>query len=145
LFTSAVSETNLYVCQVPIDTIGLNGFVTIDILWKYTNANNVRTPSVRLNTTSGATSSGYQIFSTNDASSINSNRSHLRFANQNSKSVQSGTPTLLTYLQGNNAAARATGTINTAGGTTYLNINCSLTSGSDVCAMEAVTIILHQR
>jgi hypothetical protein len=128
--TSSTAEVSLAQCAIPTGTIGANQAVYAYSIWKFVGTTATKTPTFRFSTTSGDTAGGFMYWQNPSSASSVSYTILSRFQNANSTSAQfTGGPNL-----GSSVIPVATGSVSEAG-TTYVNLNCAVTSASDSCQL----------
>lgn len=143
--TNSATEANLATVTIPADVIGANGSVMITALWRFTGTAGTKTPIIRHNTTSGATSSGTVIAGNTAmaANSLSAQWEALWIHNANATNAQVVEAASNTgQFSGSTVNDRVTGAIDTTAAS-YLNFNASTANSGDTVQLLAYVVTIY--
>lgn len=142
--TSSTSEVNLVVVTIPANTMGANGLILINAVYKFVGTAGTRSPRIRFSGTSGDTSGGAIV--AGNAGGVNAavlavKASDIFIQNANATNAQDvlGDVALTTV---NSASALGTGAVDTTA-TTYVNFNAFVTNAGDSAQLRSYTVTFY--
>ncbi len=134
--TSSLTEFNLAVANIP--ALGANDMLEIRALFTFTGTAGAKTPVIRHNTSSAATTGGTNLAIVATAANILSARYLYQIQNANSVSVQVAN---FGVGYGTSTTTNTAGSINT-GSASFINFNGLVANGGDACILVSYSVTI---